>query len=378
MSEAPSRTNGLSLDLLGDLKDPADGRPIPVDVAASRLVLDPEGVLSGQVVVTARLGREAAERIEAEVVRRLSGLPGASEVRIAIVAQGASGTQDAPEPSAMPRGREPDRRVPDDGGRHDGLADVRAVIAVASGKGGVGKSTVAVNLAVALAEDGLAVGLMDADVYGPSLPLMLGRREKPRVDGSRRLVPLDAFGLKSMSMGYLIDPDKAAVWRGPMVAGAVAQLLGDVAWGPLDLLIVDMPPGTGDAQLTLAQKAALAGAVIVSTPQDLALADARRAVAMFERVGVPILGIVENMSAFVCPHCGGTSHVFGHGGAADEAAERGVPFLGEVPLEMPVRESADLGRPVVLSHPDSRAARALKEIAGRIRVRLADGTPRAT
>ncbi len=360
MSDSPRRANEQLFDLLRGLKDPADGRAVPIDRGASRLTLDRKGTVVGQLVVAAALTREAAERIEAEAIRRLRAGSDGGEVRIAIVAQAPSG---APAAGA-------DQPSSGNMKKTSGLAEVRAVIAVASGKGGVGKSTIAVNLAVALAESGLSVGLMDADIYGPSLPLMLGRHGKPRVDDTRRLVPVEAFGIRSMSMGYLIDADKAAIWRGPMVAGAVAQLLDDVAWGALDVLVVDMPPGTGDAQLTLAQKADLAGAVIVSTPQDLALIDARRAVAMFERVAVPVLGIVENMSVFVCPSCGHEAHLFGHGGAAKEADARGVALLGEVPLEMTVRESADGGRPVVLSHPDSRAARALKEVAERVRDRI--------
>lgn len=361
MSDGPSRTDGSLLDLLQGLKDPADGQSVPLDRKTSRLTLDPEGTLTGQLVVAAPLTREAAARIEEEAIRRLVTIPGVRQARIAIVAQAAA---DGGAPSSA------DQTTPA-ATSSAGLADVRSVIAVASGKGGVGKSTVAVNLAVALAESGLSVGLMDADIYGPSLPLMLGRETKPQLDADRRLVPIEAFGIRTMSMGYLIDADQAAIWRGPMVAGAVAQLLTDVAWGALDVLVVDMPPGTGDAQLTLAQKADLAGAVIVSTPQDLALIDARRAVAMFERIEVPVLGIVENMSAFVCPQCGHEAHLFGHGGAAREAAKRKVPFLGEVPLEMPVRISADEGCPVVLSHPDSHAARALREIAEQVGTRLA-------
>ena len=256
-----------------------------------------------------------------------------------------------------------------------GLSAVRAILAVASGKGGVGKSTVAVNLAVAFAQQGLAVGLMDADIYGPSAPTLLGIHGKPQVSAARRLIPLAAHGIRAMSMGFLLDPDKAAIWRGPMVAGAVSQLLHDVEWGALDVLVVDMPPGTGDAQLTLVQRARPTGALIVSTPQDLALADARRAVQMFRRVDVPVLGIVENMSVFICPHCGGESAIFGQGGAEVEARRLGVPFLGAIPLEMAVRESADHGRPLVRSEPESISARRLMEIARRLADTLGDQAP---
>ncbi len=246
------------------------------------------------------------------------------------------------------------------------LPDVRAVIAVASGKGGVGKSTVAVNLAAALAGQGMRVGLIDADVHGPSLPRMLGTNRKPQTrDGM--MLPVEAFGLACMSIGFLVPEDQAMIWRGPMVMGALTQMLGQVAWGALDVMVIDLPPGTGDAQLTLSQKVKLRGAVIVSTPQDIALIDARRGVAMFEKVNVPILGLIENMSYFVCPHCGERSEIFGHGGARAEAARMGVPFLGAVPLLAAVRASGDAGEPIVLSAPGSEAALAFQQIAEQVR-----------
>jgi ATP-binding protein involved in chromosome partitioning len=245
------------------------------------------------------------------------------------------------------------------------LADVPAVIAVASGKGGVGKSTVAVNLAVALAQLGRRVGLVDADIHGPSLPRMLGLSGKPALR-DKIMVPLEAFGVRCNSMGFLVPEDQAMVWRGPMVMGALQQLLGQTDWGPLDVMVVDMPPGTGDAQLTLSQRVSLKGAVIVSTPQDIALLDARRGVAMFQKVGVPILGVVENMSFFQCPHCGERTDVFGHGGARDEAGKMGVPFLGEVPLLAGVRASGDAGVPVVVGAPESAAAVAFRDIAAAV------------
>ncbi|WP_048862503.1 Mrp/NBP35 family ATP-binding protein, partial [Acidisphaera rubrifaciens] len=248
------------------------------------------------------------------------------------------------------------------------------VIAVASGKGGVGKSTVAVNLAIALARPDaggrrLSVGLLDADIYGPSLPRMLGLARKPELrDG--RMVPLDAWGLKTMSIGYLVEDETPMIWRGPMVMGALEQMMGQCDWGPLDVMIVDMPPGTGDAQLTMAQRVDLAGAVIVSTPQDIALIDARRGARMFERVGVPVLGVVENMSYFCCPNCGHRAEIFGHGGAAAEAARLGVPFLGEVPLLAAIRTAGDEGTPIAAGAPDSDAAAAYRAIADAIRARL--------
>ncbi|RMD88461.1 MAG: ATP-binding protein, partial [Alphaproteobacteria bacterium] len=239
-------------------------------------------------------------------------------------------------------------------------------------KGGVGKSTVAANLAVALSQSGLSVGLLDADIYGPSVPRLMGLdAAKPEAEG-KRLLPLCAHGVATMSIGYLVPEDQAMIWRGPMVASAVSQLLGDVAWGALDVLVVDMPPGTGDAQLTLAQRVPLAGAVIVSTPQDLALIDARKAITMFRKVDVPVLGIVENMSRFVCPHCGHASDIFGHGGARETAATLDVPFLVEIPLCMPIREASDGGTPVVAAPTGGAEAVAFRDLAAAVAARLAD------
>ena len=247
------------------------------------------------------------------------------------------------------------------------LSGVRNTIAVASGKGGVGKSTVAANLAVALAKDGAKVGLLDADIYGPSIPLMFGlQNEKPQaqqVNGHAMMVPLEAHGIKVMSIGFLVDPNTAVVWRGPMASGALKQFMSDVLWGELDYLIFDLPPGTGDIQLTLVQTIPLTGAVIVTTPQDVALADARKAVRMFEKVHVPVLGIVENMSYFICPACHHREDIFSHGGAVIAATEFGVPFLGELPIETAVRVGSDEGSPIVISGPESEAAHSFRDIA---------------
>ncbi len=250
-------------------------------------------------------------------------------------------------------------------GRID-VPGVKHIIAVASGKGGVGKSTTAVNLALGLAANGISTGLLDADIYGPSMPRMLGVKEKPESTDGKMLKPIERYGIRTMSIGYIVAEDTPMIWRGPMVSSALEQMLRDVQWGELDVLVVDMPPGTGDAQLTLAQRVALSGAVIVSTPQDIALIDARKGLAMFRKVAVPVLGIVENMSYFLCPKCGERSEIFGHGGARDEAAKLDVPFLGEIPLHLDIRTTSDSGHPIVVSQPDSAHAQAYKNIAGRV------------
>jgi ATP-binding protein involved in chromosome partitioning len=243
---------------------------------------------------------------------------------------------------------------------------VRAIIAVASGKGGVGKSTVAANLGLGLAANGLRVGLLDADIYGPSLPRMLGISGRPTSRDGKILEPMTNHGVKCMSMGFLVPEDTPMIWRGPMVMSALQQMLRDVAWGELDVMVVDMPPGTGDAQLTMAQQVPLAGAVIVSTPQDIALLDARKGINMFRKVDVPVLGIVENMSYFLCPHCGERTDIFSHGGARREAERLGVEFLGEVPLDMIIRETSDEGRPIVVAHPESEYAQTFRRMAARL------------
>jgi ATP-binding protein involved in chromosome partitioning len=254
--------------------------------------------------------------------------------------------------------------------------EIKHVIAIASGKGGVGKSTVSVNLAVALARTGAATGLLDADVYGPSIPMMMGIRRMPQSNG-KKILPLEAHGVRLMSLGFLMPDGAPTVWRGPLVAGAVRQLLGDVEWGPLDYLLIDLPPGTGDAQLTLAQSTTLAGAVIVTTPQDVAMQIASKALAMFREVNVPILGIVENMSQFVCPHCGSVSAIFKRGGGRRASESLDVPFLGEIPLDPLICQTGDRGVPIPIMHPDSPVAEAFRQIAGnlveRIRAEAASG-----
>jgi ATP-binding protein involved in chromosome partitioning len=314
-------------------------------------------------------------RVAAE--KAVSTVPGVDSVAVTLTAdrspaaaRGGNGRSgEAPQGSPFTRpGAARDARH-----RPGGVPGVANIIAVASGKGGVGKSTVAVNLALALKERGLRVGVLDADIYGPSMPRLLGLKGQPQQIAGNKLDPMLAYGLKVMSMGFLVDEETPMIWRGPMVMSALSQMLKDVAWGELDVLVVDMPPGTGDAQLTMAQQVPLAGAVIVSTPQDLALIDARKGLNMFRRVNVPVLGLVENMSTFICPHCGERSDIFGHGGAKAEAARLGVPFLGEVPLTLAIRETSDGGRPVVATDPASPAAEAFREVATRAWAELEGG-----
>jgi len=305
--------------------------------------------------------RKAAE----DAVRAISGVQSALVALTAERSGGASGSRpQQPAGQSAPRAAHPADKV------QPGIPGVDAVIAVASGKGGVGKSTTAVNLALGLRDLGLKVGMLDADIYGPSLPKLLAIREKPQTIGGTRLKPIERYGLTVMSIGFLIDEETPMIWRGPMVMSAITQMLREVEWGKLDVMVVDMPPGTGDAQLTMAQQVPLKGAVIVSTPQDLALIDARRGVAMFKRVNVPVLGVVENMSYFLCPSCSTRSDIFGHGGARQEAGRLGVPFLGEVPLHITIREKSDSGLPVVATEPDGPHAKIYREIAVKVRDQL--------
>lgn len=277
--------------------------------------------------------------------------------------------QPAPEPPKITKKRPTDAPGRDMRPLGAAIPGVRTIIAVASGKGGVGKSTTAVNLALGLRSVGLKTGLLDADIYGPSLPKLLDITERPEVKDDR-IVPIERYGLRTMSMGFLMEEDNPVIWRGPMVVSALMQMTREVDWGELDVLVLDMPPGTGDAQLTMAQQIPLTGAVIVSTPQDLALIDARKGLKMFKNVDVPIFGIIENMSTFLCPHCGKATDIFGHGGAKEDAARLGVPFLGAIPLHMDIRETSDQGTPVVVAKPDSIHAGMYQKIALNIAVKL--------
>jgi ATP-binding protein involved in chromosome partitioning len=313
--------------------------------------------------------------VRASAERAVRSIAGVQSVMIALTAERAGGAgATAQPPRSAPGAARPAQAAPGRPHGHGpqpagpaGIPGVGAIIAVASGKGGVGKSTVAINLALALRDLGLKVGVLDADIYGPSLPKLLAIKERPQTAGGTRLKPIVRHGMPVMSIGFLVEEETPMIWRGPMVMSALTQMLREVDWGSLDVLVVDMPPGTGDAQLTMAQQVPLKGAVIVSTPQDLALIDARRGIAMFRRVNVPVLGIVENMSTFICPHCGTRSDIFGHGGARHEAERLAVPFLGEVPLALAIREKSDAGLPVVASEPDGPHAQAFRAIAARVR-----------
>ncbi len=295
----------------------------------------------------------ALEPMRQEVERVLGAIAGVQQATAVLTAQRASGPD-------RPAGRQPSRAA------SAAPPGVRKIIAIASGKGGVGKSTTAVNIAVSLARDGHRVGLLDADVYGPSIPRMLGIAQRPESTDGKTLRPINKYNLNIMSIGFLVDESTPMIWRGPMVMSALEQMLRDVEWGELDVMVVDMPPGTGDAQLTMAQRTPLAGAVIVSTPQDIALVDARKGLNMFRKTEVPVLGIVENMSTYICPSCGHEAHIFGHGGAQAEAARLDVPFLGAVPLHLDIREKSDAGVPVALGPDEDPHVVAYRTIARKI------------
>jgi ATP-binding protein involved in chromosome partitioning len=349
-----------------------DGTPLTETGTLSDIVAS-EGKVFFSISVDAAVVQrwESVRKLAEEAVK---AVPGVQSAMVALTAERRPGATASPAQAARaggPAAAHGHRQ----GQGPAGVPGVTSIVAVASGKGGVGKSTTAVNLALGLRDLGMKVGILDADIYGPSLPKLLAIREKPQTIGGTRLKPIERFGLTVMSIGFLIEEETPMIWRGPMVMSALTQMLREVEWGTLDVMVVDMPPGTGDAQLTMAQQVPLKGAVIVSTPQDMALIDARRGIAMFRRVNVPVLGIVENMSMFICPKCGTRSDIFGHGGARHEAQRMGVPFLGEVPLEMSIRETSDAGLPIVATQPESPHAAAYRAIAANVRDQLGPSGP---
>ena len=358
------------LDALRSVKDPAKNKDIVSLAMISGLVIK-DGNVGFAIEVDPRRGA-AMEPLRKAAEQAVYGLEGVTSVTAVLTAErGASqGGASAPAPA---HNRNQGQQAA--GGPGGGMIPgIRSIVAVASGKGGVGKSTVTTNLALGLAQLGLKVGVLDADIYGPSQPRMLGISGRPTSPDGKILDPMQNYGIKCMSMGFLVAEDTPMIWRGPMVQSALQQMLRDVDWGELDVLVVDMPPGTGDAQLTMAQQVPLTGAVIVSTPQDIALLDARKGLNMFRKVDVPVLGIIENMSVFVCPNCGHESHIFSHGGARREADKLGMEFLGEIPLDIEIRETSDGGRPITVSKPETPNAKAFLAIARRVWEKVAAQT----
>jgi ATP-binding protein involved in chromosome partitioning len=334
------------LDALRTVQDP----DLHKDIVTLGFVKDVR-IEGGSVDFTIELTTPACpvrDEMKAEAERKVAALSGVGAARATMTAnvraRGGFGRQEVP--------------------------GIRNIVAVGAGKGGVGKSTMAVNLAVALQKKGARVGLMDADVYGPNTPQMLGIKDPPQVGGDKRMVPPEAFGIKLISMGMLVPADQPIIWRGPMLHGAVQQFMRDVDWGELDYLVVDLPPGTGDVALSMAQSVPVAGALVVTTPQGVSVSDVRKAVAMFRQLNIPILGVVENMSYFLCGHCGERTDIFGHGGGSRMAEDMGIPFLGEVPIDTRVREGGDEGRPIVAAVPDAPASLAIAEVAGRVAAQI--------
>jgi ATP-binding protein involved in chromosome partitioning len=366
------------LDALRQVRDPDKGGDI-----VSLNMVSGMAIRDGNVGFAIEVEPERGPRLEPlrkAAEQAVEALPGVLSVTAVLTAESRAPAQRPPahghghDHGPAPGPGSPAAQIQ----RRGAIPGVGAIIAVASGKGGVGKSTIAANLALAMKANGLRVGVLDADIYGPSMPRMLGITGRPTSDDGKTLRPMENYGLKCMSMGFLVAEDTAMIWRGPMVMSALNQMLRDVAWGDIDVLVCDLPPGTGDAQLTMAQQVPLAGAVIVSTPQDIALIDARRGLAMFEKVDVPVLGIIENMSYFLCPHCGERSEIFSHGGARREAEKLGVDFLGEVPLDLQIRETSDEGRPVTVSDPNSAHAQLFREIAAKVWAKISgEGARRA-
>jgi ATP-binding protein involved in chromosome partitioning len=371
-------TKAKILDALSKVQHPKTGQDIVMSGAIDDIVID-----NGTVNITMMIDPNTADIMEGVRKRcdeAVATLAGVKSVRTVMTAHAATG-QSAPQKSAeTPSQKPPQKQGAFGHGKRppptpEPLPGIKRILAVASGKGGVGKSTTSINLAAAFSQQGWKVGVFDCDIYGPSVQRMLGDGEKAEMDDEKTIIPVERHGMKAMSMGYLVPEGRATVWRGPMVIGAVQQLLNGVAWtkdGDLDILIVDLPPGTGDAQLTLVQTVPLSGVVIVSTPQDIALIDARKAYDMFMKTATPILGMIENMSTFVCPKCGEHSDIFGHGGAKETAAEKDIPFLGEIPLHIDIRTHADDGTPIVIAKPESDHAKAYTDIAKNLMKELAD------
>jgi ATP-binding protein involved in chromosome partitioning len=341
-----SLTREHVLDALRTVQDP----DLHKDIVALDFVKEIK-IEGGEVDFTIELTTPACpvrDEMKAEAERKVAALPGVTAARARMTAnvraRGGFGRQEVP--------------------------GIRNILAVGAGKGGVGKSTTSVNLALALQRTGARVGLMDADVYGPNIPQMLGVTVQPEVTEDRKMVPPEAHGIKVMSMGMLVPPDQPVIWRGPMLHGAVQQFMRDVHWGELDYLVVDLPPGTGDVSLSMAQSVPVAGAVVVTTPQGVSVSDVRKAVMMFRQLNIPVLGVVENMSYFVCGHCGERTEIFGHGGGQAMAQDLNITFLGEVPIDVRVRQGGDEGRPIVAEAPDAPAAKGFLEVAGRVAAQI--------
>ncbi len=348
------------LDALATVKDPDQGMDVVSADMVQGLVIKDGHVLFSLEVDPSR--GPALEPVRKACEDAVYQVPGVLSVTAVLTAHSGEAPREAkPAPKTA-------------NAQELNIPGVKKIIAVASGKGGVGKSTVAINLAIALGNRGLKVGLLDADIYGPSVPRMMGIAEKPETTDGKKLIPHEKYGIKTMSIGYMVDEDTAMIWRGPMVQSALMQMMNDVVWGELDVLVVDMPPGTGDAQLTMAQKVPLAGSVIISTPQEIALADVRRGIAMFEKTHVPVFGIVENMAYFVSPGSGEKTFIFGEGGARRTAEAVGVPFLGEVPIYPAIREGLDEGRPITATAPGSEEAAPFAELAEKVAAHLAGKT----
>lgn len=348
-----SITREQVLEVLRSIEDPQSKQDI-VSADIVRALTIEDGNIRFVMEIAPEHG-DVMEGVRAAAVKKLEVLDGVAKVSALLTAHSSPGA-----PPDLGKGGKPKPQGPQP------IAGVSKIIAVASGKGGVGKSTVSANIAVALAAEGLKVGLLDADIYGPSQPRMLGVTGRPASPDGKIILPLRNHGVTLMSMGLMMKEDEAVVWRGPMLMGALQQMLNQVQWGQLDVLLIDLPPGTGDVQLTLSQKTEIAGAIVVSTPQDIALLDARKAMDMFRKTGTEILGMIENMSTHICSECGHEEHIFGHGGAAAEAAKHGIDFLGEIPLHIDIRTASDGGAPIVTSDPDSKSATAFRDIARKL------------